>query len=105
MEYKIYYSNESIIDLFRIYDYIASFQNEQANALKLIDAIRTGIKELNVFPLRHPIVSFSPWKEIGIRYLIIKNHIIFYYVNEKENIINIIRIFSSKQNIKNIVNS
>lgn len=43
MEYKIYYSNESIIDLFRIYDYIANFQNEQANALKLIDAIRTGV--------------------------------------------------------------
>ncbi len=105
MEYEIVYSNESLEDLFKIYDYIANVQNEKTNALNLIDAIRNGIKKLDALPLRHPVVNFSPWKNIGVRYLIIKKHIIFYFVNEKENIVNIIRIFSSKQDIENIINN
>ena len=102
MQYKIIYSSESVEDLFKIYDYISNVQNEPGNALKLIDTIRNGINKLDVLPLRHPVVSFSPWKEIGIRYLV-KKHIIFYHVNEKKNTVNIIRIFSSKQDIKNIL--
>jgi len=105
MEYEIVYSNESLEDLFKIYDYITNVQNEKANAIKLIETIKNSIKKLNVFPLRHPVVNFSPWKNIGIRYIIIKNHIIFYFVNEKENIVNIIRIFSSKQDIEKIINN
>ncbi len=58
MEYKIIYSNESLEDIFKIYDYISNEQNDNANALKLIDAIRNNINKLNIFPLRHPIVYF-----------------------------------------------
>lgn len=104
MKFSINYSDESLSDLFNIYDYIANVECEQTNALKLIDTIRNEIKKLDSLPLRHPVVSFSPWKEIGIRYLLVKNHIVFYYVIEKENVVNIVRIFSSRQDIKNLVN-
>ena len=104
MEFKIIYSTESLNDLLQIYDYIANIEKEPINALKLVDTIRNAINKLDIFPLRHSFVSFSPWKEIGIRYLCIKNHIVFYFVNEKDNIVNIIRILSSRQDIKNIIN-
>ena len=105
MTYEINYSNESLDDLFKIYDYIANTRNEQTNALNLINAIRNEIKKLDELPFRHPVVSFSPWKELGIRYLVVKNHIAFYFVNQKNSIVNIVRIFSSRQNIPNIINN
>ena len=103
MKFEIIYSEESVEDLFKIYDYIANVEKEQLNALKLIDAIRSGVNALDVFPLRHSKVSVSPWKEIGVRYLVIKKYIIFYFVNETKNTVNIIRIFSSRQDISNII--
>ena len=103
MKYKINYSDESVKDLFGIYDYIAIRENEKANALKLINSITNVVKSLDVFPLRYPVVSFSPWKERSIRYLPIKNCVVFYYVNENKFTVNIIRIFSSKKDIKSIV--
>ena len=104
MNYKVIYSDESLGDIIRIYDYISIVRNESVNAIRLIDAIRNSIKNLYEFPFSHPIVSFSPWKEIGMRYLTVKKHIVFYCVNEKQSVVNIIRIFSSKQDIKNIIN-
>jgi len=42
MESEIVYSNESLEDLFKIYDYITNVQNEKANAIKLIESIRNS---------------------------------------------------------------
>ena len=105
MKYEIKYSDESIEDLLKIYDYIANHRNEQANALALINIIRNEIKKLDELPHRHPVVSFSPWQEIGIRYLVVKNHIVFYFANQKKFVVNIVRIFSSRQSIANIINN
>lgn len=103
MKYKVNYTKESLNDLSNIYDYIAYEENEVSNAKRLIDAIRNAIKNLDEFPNRFPIVTFSPWKELNMRYLCIKNHIAFYLVNDNTSCVNIIRIFSSKQNIEKLI--
>ena len=60
MNYKINYSNEAINDLIQIRDYIANETNEPKNANDLINDIRNAIRRLDTFPLRFPVVSFSP---------------------------------------------
>ena len=102
MNYKINYSNEAIIDLIQIHDYIANEANEPKNANDLINDIRNAIRLLDTFPLRFPVVSFSPWKALNMRYFTIKNQIIFYLVNESNLTVNIVRIFSSKRDINKI---
>ena len=102
MNYKINFSNEEINDLIQIHDYIANVANEPKNANDLINDIRNAIKLLDTFPLRFPVVSFSPWKALNMRYFTIKNQIIFYLVNESNLTVNIVRIFSSKRDINKI---
>lgn len=102
MNYKINYSNEAINDLIQIHDYIANVANEPKNANDLINDIRNAIKLLDTFPLRFPVVSFSPWKALNMRYFTIKKQIIFYLVNESNLTVNIVRIFSSKRDINKI---
>ena len=102
MTYSIEYTNKSIDDLINIYNYIAYETNEIINAKNLICKIKSEINLLKVFPYRFPVVSFSPFKDINMRYFCVKKHIIFYLINEKNTTINIIRILSSKQNIENI---
>ena len=102
MNYKINYSNEAINDLIQIHDYIANEANEPKNANDLINDIRNTIRLLDTFPLRFPVVSFSPWKTLNMRYFTIKNQIIFYLVNEINLTVNIVRIYSSKRDINKI---
>ena len=103
MNYKINYSNEAINDLIQIHDYIANEANEPKNANDLINDIRNTIRLLDTFPLRFPVVSFSPWKALNMRYFTIKNQIIFYLVNESNLTVNIVRIYSSKRDINKIL--
>ena len=98
-EFEIYYTDEAIEDLKAIYQYIATIENEPINALNLVNAIREAINSLNIFPLRYPEVRWSPWKEIGMRNMVIKKHIVFYQVNELESVINIVRIMSCRRDI------
>ena len=102
MDYKINYSDEALNDLIQIHDYIAYVANEPANAKSLINDIRNAIKKLDTFPLRYPVVSFSPWDSLKIKYFTVKNQIIFYLVNENNLTVNIVRIYSSRRDINNI---
>ncbi|MBR6410784.1 MAG: type II toxin-antitoxin system RelE/ParE family toxin [Clostridia bacterium] len=102
-QYKIRYSNEAISDLESIYSYIAVEQLEPASAANLIHTIRDSVRTLNIFPSRHPLMAFSPWKEAGMRYLIVKKHAVFYFVNEDTQTVTISRILSCKRNIPSIL--
>ena len=102
MDYKINYSDEALNDLIQIHDYIAYVANEPANAKSLINDIRNAIKKLDTFPLRYPVVSFSPWDSLKIKYFTVKNQIIFYLVNENNLTVNIVRIYSSRRDLNNI---
>ena len=91
-KYQINYSDEAIADLL-----------EPANAVNLVNAIKDAIRSLDIFPFRHQQVEWLPWKEKGMRYLISKKHVIFYFVNESNNSVSISRIFSCKRNIPAII--
>lgn len=103
MNYKINYSNEAINDLIQIHEYIANEANEPKNANDLINDIRNAIRLLDNFSLKFPIVSFSPWKTLNMKYFTIKNQIIFFLVNESNLTVNIVRIYSSKHDINIIL--
>lgn len=99
VEYKIYYSFESIIDLESIYNYISSDQSNYSVALKIINELKESVNSLNYLPLRHGRVLWSPWKDIGVRAFALKQYVIFYLVDETKKIVNIVRILSCRRDI------
>ena len=101
-KYKVFYSNESLEDLKAIYNYIALVQLEPENAKILVSSIRDRISSLDEFPLRNPGVQWQHSIVNNLRFVVVKKHIVFYFVNEEKSVVNIVRIFSSKRDISAI---
>lgn len=85
-DYKIKYSNEAVCDLKAIYQYIALDCLEPGNAAMLIKAIQDSILLLRQLPFRYPLLDWLPWKDLGLRRMGIKNHIVFYRADEKKSL-------------------
>ena len=103
--FLVEYTEEAVNDLRSIYDYIANEKLEPERASKLIGDILDSVRKLDNFPLRNPKTTFSPWKEVGIRNMIVKNHVVFYKVYETDLIVRVLRIFSCKRDISTIINN
>lgn len=95
-KYSVCYSHEAYDDLKSIFNYIAIVKQEPVNAQKLINIIIETINSLDTFPNKHPEINRQT---IHSRCLIVKNHVVFYSVDETNGVVNILRILSCKQDI------
>lgn len=95
-EYSVCYSDEAYDDLRNIYNYIALIKREHVSARNLINVIVEATCLLNTFPYKHPEVTYQT---INARCLIVKNQIVFYSVDETNDVVNVLRILSCKQDI------
>lgn len=102
-QYTIYYSDEALDDIKTIYQYIAVERQEPTGAVCVVNRIRAYINDLYFFPSKYPQVQWSPWNELGIRNMLVKKYIVFYQIDETNQKVNILRIFSCKQDIPNII--
>ncbi len=100
--YKIIYSPAAWNDLTAIYRYIAVELSEMNTAQNQIDRIRNGIKKLDLFPKKHPLVEWEPWHSSYTHRVPIDNFIVFYIVNDKDMTVTIVRIVYGGQDINNI---
>ncbi len=89
---KIVYSQEAIVDLMRLREFIA-IKNPQA-AQKIAKSIRKGISQLKTFPYMGVEVELAPNPEM-IRDLIIGNYIARYLIHSKQ--IYILRVWHHKE--------
>lgn len=103
-KYTINYSNKAVDDLKAIYNFITLEKQEQLNAIKIINAIKDAINSLNELPFRNPKINSARWSKTETRYMIIKNYMVFYIVRENTNNVYVVRIFSCKRNISEIIN-
>ena len=98
-KYIVNLTNEAFEDLKSIYNYIAITNSDSLNAAKVIKAIRNEINKLTTFPLRYPVFEFHPWDKVGLRYINIKSYLVLYLTDETNQVVNVLRIFHSKQDI------
>ncbi len=99
MKWKIIYAIEAETDIDNIYDYIVSTWNDFDAAKNLARKIITAADSLEQLPLRHQIWNEEPWQSQGIRYFPVENYIIFYMVDEKKCVVDILRIIYGGQDI------
>ena len=104
MKWKINYSEKSLADLDQIYEYICNELLMPETAVKQAEKIMEKIDSLETMPERYKIYEEEPWKLKKLRYFSVGNYLIFYLVNERENIINIVRIIYGKRDIEKQLN-
>ena len=85
-------------DLEKIFYYIAVELVNPEAASNLIDKFEIKFEELLLFPLSYPLIESKLIFQIDLRKCIVDNYIIVYFYNEKNNIVEIVRVIYSKTN-------
>ena len=96
---KIVYTYAARSDLLDIYDYIAHTLLVPQTARDLIDRIMAEVRTLEEFPERNPLYKDEPWCSQGVRFLPVKNYLIFYTVKPETETVSIARIMYSGRDI------
>ena len=108
MTYKIEYLPSALRDLTEIADYIGVKLNNPEAADRLSETIVSTIEKLTDMPYRYPVYypvatfSVKPLK-MEYRKMVIKNYLVFYWVNEEKHLVTIARVIYGGRNIDNIL--
>ena len=97
-KYKIQFSKDSKKDLVDTYSYIKYNLRETAIAKKLIAMIREEINKLKDNPTIYAVIKDEFIKMREIRKIKVNNYIVFYKVEEKNKIVEIVRIMYGRRN-------
>lgn len=104
-QYKVTYSAEALDDLKDIFSYIAFKLKVYQTAVNQTNRIRKAIKNLGNFPLRNSKVEWEPWSSAGMRKMPVDNFVIYYFADEEEQAVMVVRIFYGGRNVEEIIAS
>ena len=100
MIFDVVYSAEARQDLRDIYEHIAYELLEPDTAANQADRIMKSARSLEQMPMRHTRYDEDPWRSQGLRFLPVNNYLIFYLPDEKNGVVNIIRIMYGGRDVK-----
>ena len=92
MNMKIVYTYSARKDLRDIYEYIAHTLLAPETARSLIEKIMSEVRFLEESPERNPLCRDEPWHSHGVRFLPVKNYLVFYTVRMDIETVSIVRI-------------
>lgn len=104
MSWNIVYTAQARQDLRDIYEYIALGLLAPETATGQTQRIMKAIRSLREMPMRHQLYEEEPWHSRGIRFLPIDNYLIFYLLEETQNIVNIVRIMYGGRDVGSQLN-
>ena len=99
MSMKIAYTYSAQQDLREIYEYIAFSLLAPDTARSLTGSIMQDIRTLEDFPESNPLYKDEPWCSQGVRFLPVKNYLVFYTVNNETETVSIARILYGGRDI------
>lgn len=92
---KIAHSAEE--QLREITDYIRFTLQAPDTAMKILDILAEEIFSLNQFPNRVLLTDEEPWRSQGIRKLLVKNFLVYFWVDEEAKKVQVIGIVYARR--------
>ena len=100
-KYTIKITDYAKLDFREIYNYIFWRLSSPINANRFREKFYSKLEILRINPYIYPSLSDYSNPNYKYRKLIVNNYVIIYYILEKEKIVYIVHIYSSKSNYKN----
>ncbi|MBQ0163361.1 MAG: type II toxin-antitoxin system RelE/ParE family toxin [Treponema sp.] len=72
------------------------------NAEAQLSRIQEEIRKLDTLPNAFKLYPKEPWKTNGLRYFPVDNYLIFYMVDENNQVVNVLRVMYGKMDLSNI---
>lgn len=89
---KVVYTFRARLDLRDIYDYIAFTLLAPDASRNTTERILEAARNLQSLPERNPLYKEEPWHSQGVRFIPVKNYIVFYTVNTDTDTVSVTRI-------------
>lgn len=70
--------------------------NPQASR-KLINDMRTAVKSLSQMPQRNPLTDEEPWRSMGVRKMVVRGYIVYYWIGEANGVAHVICVVYEKR--------
>lgn len=104
-EYEVKVTRQALEQMREIIHYISYNLMSPEAAERLMNDLKVAIMKLSVLPKRNSTIDEEPWKSEGIRKIIVKNFIIYYWVDDEFNKVQVIAvIYNKRDQIKQLIN-
>ena len=103
MKYKIIRTEKADEQLRDIIYYIADDSGSVDIALNYLEKVENAIVMIEDFPYSGSIPKYSILRKQGYRVLIVERHLVFYKVNNNENVVIIYAIVDGRREYKNLI--
>lgn len=96
--YDVHITRCAYNQMYGIRQYIAEELLAPDSARNILFTFREAIMSLQVMPYRHQLVDEEPWRSEGVRYFLVHNFYIYYWVDENKNRVNITAVIYGRRN-------
>lgn len=97
-QYKVQITKYALGQIEEIRNYIRNELHAPQAAYNLILEMKNKVASLENMPERNQLIDSKKWREKGIRKIMAKNFIIYYWINKKERTVYITAVIYEKRN-------
>lgn len=96
--YEVKITTQAREQMTKIIDYIAYELCNLDAANNLLDKMEEKIIALSEFPERHPLIDEEPWGTEGVRKIVVKNFLVYYWIDVTKKKVHVTAIVYEKRN-------
>ncbi|MCL2867573.1 MAG: type II toxin-antitoxin system RelE/ParE family toxin [Clostridia bacterium] len=101
--YRVDVSEAAENDLYDIVRYIASQYSAPVTALSMMALLEEAMTGLCKMPQRYPLLADDRLARMGYRKLAVKNHLVFFSIDEKNKVVDVERILYARSDWLRII--
>ena len=104
-EYEVKVTMQALEQMGAIVHYISYDLMAPDAAENLLNDLKAAIMKLSVLPKRHSLIDEEPWRSEGVRKIVVKNFLVYYWVDEESNKVQVTAvIYNKRDQIKQLTN-
>lgn len=104
-KYEIKVTRQALEQMREIAHYISYDLMAPEAADNLLDDLKASILKLSVLLKKYPLIEEEPWRSEGVRKIVVKNFLVYYWIDEEYNKVQVTAvIYSKRDQIKQLKN-
>ena len=104
-EYEVRVTRQALEQMKEIVHYISNDLIAPDAAGNLLDKMKAEITKLSSFPKKQAMIDEVPWRTDGVRKLVVNNFLIYYWVDDENNRVQVTAvIYSRRDQIRQLSN-